>query len=71
VSGSVEKISGRCPAVTFVINTMTIVADSNTEYRKGNCSDLGNGRDVVVTGTVQLDRTLQATRIELKKAKDD
>jgi len=60
-------MSGRCPGVTFVVKTTTVVADGATEYHKGDCDDLRNGRNASVTGTVQLDRTLHATEIEIKK----
>jgi hypothetical protein len=65
--GKIDKFSGRCPNVAFTIRGTRIVADSSTDYRKGDCEDLRNGREVVVTGTVEPDHTVYATRIELKK----
>jgi len=67
VSGTIVLTLGRCPAVTFVVRLTTIKADSDTEYRKGGCSDLRIGQDVTVTGTVQPDLTVRATQIEIKK----
>jgi hypothetical protein len=67
VDGTILKISGRCPNVTFIIRTTTIVADSSTDYGNGDCGNLGIRRDVAVTGTVQTDRTVRATRIESTK----
>ena len=64
VDGTIVKISGRCPNVTFVIRTTTIVTDGSTGYGNGDCGDLGIRLDVAVTGTVQPDRTVRATRIE-------
>jgi hypothetical protein len=66
VDGTILKISGRCPNMTFIIRTTTIVADSSTDYGNGDCGNLGIRRDVAVTGTVQTDRTVRATLIESK-----
>jgi hypothetical protein len=67
VDGSIAMLSGHCPNVTFVVHATIVVAGSSTEYRKGNCGDLRNRTDVTVTGTVQPNQSLLATRIELKK----
>jgi hypothetical protein len=52
--------------VTFIIRTTTIIADSSTDYGNGDCGDLGVQRAVAVTGTVQANGTVHATRIESK-----
>ena len=67
VDGSISMLSGHCPNLTFVVHSTMVVANSSTEYRKGNCGDLRNRSDVTVTGTVQPNQSLLATRIELKK----
>jgi hypothetical protein len=54
-----------------MIRTTTIVADSSTDYSNGDCGDLRIGGDVAVTGTVQSDRTVHATRIEIKRNDDN
>jgi hypothetical protein len=54
-----------------MVDATKVVADSATDYRKGDCGDLRNGRDVAVTGTVLADRTMKATRIEIKKNDKD
>jgi Domain of unknown function (DUF5666) len=58
---------GRCPSVVFVIKTTTIIVDSSTDFRKGDCSDLRAGVNVSVTGTLQSDDKVLATKIEFKK----
>jgi hypothetical protein len=68
VDGSIGMLSGHCPNVTFVVHATKVVAGSSTEYRKGDCGDLRNRADVTVTGTVQPNQSLLATRIELKKS---
>jgi hypothetical protein len=66
VDGTILKMSGHCPNVMFIIRTTTIVADSSTDYVNGDCGDLGVQRAVAVTGTVQANGTVHATRIESK-----
>ena len=67
VEGSIAMLSGHCPNITFVVKATTVVAGSSTQYSRGKCSDLRNRTDVTVTGTVQPDQSLLATRIELEK----
>jgi uncharacterized protein DUF5666/all-beta uncharacterized protein len=67
LDGTVFGVSGRCPVITFRLGTDTVAADGSTEYRKGDCGDVDNGRRVAVTGTVQPDGTVQATIVQLNK----
>jgi hypothetical protein len=67
VDGTVSGLSGRCPNLAFQVDSTTVAAGHSTEYLKGRCEDVRNGRGVIVTGTVQPDGILLATRIELKK----
>jgi hypothetical protein len=60
-------LSGRCPNVTFIARGVPIATDSSTDFRKGGCNDLRNGRDVSVEGVVQSNRTIRATTIEIRK----
>ena len=53
--------------VGFAVQSTAVLADRDTEYKKGDCSDLRNGRDVTVTGTVLSTGAVHATRIEIKK----
>jgi hypothetical protein len=57
--------------VAFVIEATKVVADSATDFKKGNCGDLRDGRDVSVTGTVQADHTMKAMQIEINKTDND
>jgi hypothetical protein len=67
ISGAIVVTSGKCPAITFVVKLITIKADSNTDFKKGDCKDLRVGLGVSVTGTVQPDRTVKATLVEIDK----
>jgi hypothetical protein len=64
--GTVSDLSGRCPNVTFAIGIVRIVADDSTDF-KGKCGDLRNGRSVSGRGVLQLNGTIKATQLEVKK----
>jgi hypothetical protein len=57
--------------VTFTIKSTKIVADGSTGYRNGDCGKVRNGRGVTVTGTVQADQSVRATRIDIDQNNDD
>ncbi len=65
--GTVAVLIGQCPSVVFVVKTTTIVVNSSTDFRKGACSDLRAGVGVSVTGTIQPDDKVLATKVEFKK----
>jgi hypothetical protein len=67
LDGEVSALSGSCPAVTFSVDGMGVAADGSTDFSKGNCGDLQNGRLVTVTGTIQTSGIVVATVIALKK----
>ena len=70
MNGTIQALSGRCPAVMFVIGTTTIVTDGKTDFKKGDCGDLKSGRGVAVTGKTQPGLSVLATRIEFKKGNE-
>ena len=62
-------VFGGCPNVSFFVNGTRVNADGSTDYKKGNCGDIENGRGVKVDG-VQSGDAVRATKIELDKDKD-
>jgi hypothetical protein len=60
-------LSGHCPAVSFEVDGKKVRADQGTDYRKGECRDLRNGRHVDVSGVTQADGAVLATSIDVKK----
>ncbi len=64
-------LHGSCPNVTFALSGYTVVANRNTEFKKDACGALKNGVSVEVKGTTQADGTVSASRIEVKKDKDE
>ena len=66
-SGTISDASGRCPNVTFVAGGQKIAVDTSTHFDKSKCDDLKNGHSVSGEGTVQSDRTIKATEIQVQK----
>ena len=65
--GPVAALIGRCPAVAFVVKTTTIIVNTSTDFKNGDCADLKAGVDVTVTGTMQADLKVLATKVQFKK----
>src|SRR5262245_6087692 len=65
--GVVSNLSGRCPLITFNAVGCTVAADGSTEYRKSDCNDVRNGRDVSVRGVTDANSRVYATRIEVDR----
>ena len=70
MDGTVVVLIGRCPAVIFVVKTTTIIVNTSTDFKGGNCSDLRSGVDVTVTGTLQPDQKVLADKVQIKKGHD-
>ena len=65
LSGSISALSGQCPSLSFTVSATPVITIGSTGYSGGKCKDLRNGDSVVVTGTVQADRRVLATLIEV------
>jgi len=68
--GTVSGLSGRCPDLSFMAGGRRVVANRNTDYKHGKCTDLSNGDRLAITGTMITD-TVTATSIDLGGAKGD
>jgi Putative binding domain, N-terminal len=68
VAGPIDTLlPGVCPDLPFLVKGRVIVATSSTEYtRKSSCGDLAPGVNVTVTGTVQLDVSILASKIDVR-----
>jgi Domain of unknown function (DUF5666) len=66
LDGAASSVGGSCPNISFVVGGARVVADGSTDYKKGECRDVSNGRQVTVTG-LQSGDTVRATMIELQK----
>jgi hypothetical protein len=70
VSGTVARLRGTCPMVTFLVRTITITTNTVTNIDRG-CSELRNDTAIDVTGTRQADGSILATRIEREDDDED
>lgn len=66
--GTVSGVSGRCPDLSFMAGGRRVVANRNTDYKHGKCTDLSNGDRPAIAGTMIGD-TVTATSIDLKGSK--
>ncbi len=62
----ISGLMGSCPNLRFTVDSYTVTTDAETEYVKGKCSDVRNGRKLKVWGYLQADGTLAADRVEIK-----
>jgi hypothetical protein len=67
VEGIVSARTGTCPAVTFIVQTKTVVADASTQYVQLTCATLANGATVRVKGRLQEDGSVTADQIKKSK----
>lgn len=66
--GTVSSFRGVCPAVTFNLKGLTIVADGATTYVNGTCATLRPNVQVVVTGALAPERrTFKAATITITR----
>jgi hypothetical protein len=65
----VDSLSGRCPSLTFVVNKINVLANGDTAFSGGKCSDLSNGDSVDVTGTRDASGAIAATTVAITKNK--
>ena len=64
--GLVLTRSGDCPDISFLAGGRAVVANGQTDYKKGRCRDLSIGDFVKVRGTVVTGSPVTADRIEFK-----
>jgi hypothetical protein len=69
VQGLVSALRGKCPNVTFLMGSRTVIATSSTIYTAGACASLVFAQRVEVTG-VAKGTTLTASAIKERKNKD-
>jgi hypothetical protein len=65
LSGAMSALSGKCPTVSFRVGSTLISVNGQTSYSDGKCKDLSNGKQVSLTGTLQVDGSALATLINV------
>lgn len=64
IEGALGGLRGSCPALTFAVNGFTISTSGATTFDGGTCSSLKSGSKVTVTGLMQADGSVAATRVK-------
>jgi hypothetical protein len=67
VKGTVNDFAGSCPAVSFKLEGKKVITSAATRYENSVCADVKSGVIVAVTGTVQVDGSIQALAISVSK----
>lgn len=67
VDGVVSGLTGTCPALRFSVNGSIVTTNSQTSFRRGNCSHMVNGIGVEVTGRRQPDDSILASVVSLDR----
>jgi len=62
IGGTVNSVSGTCPAIVFTMGGTAVVTDNNTTWNGGTCLSLAPGGSVEATGTRNGD-TLAARQV--------
>ena len=60
-------MSGTCPSLTFKLNGYTVTTTSATEFSKGPCKDLKDGKGLWLRGELTSPSTVTALRIEFDR----
>jgi Putative binding domain, N-terminal/Domain of unknown function (DUF5666) len=64
VTGQVEEdATGRCPAISFVVDDRTIVTNADTDFKGFKCSDVKRRTTVRVVGVMQPDGSILAVEV--------
>ena len=67
LSGRIDNVRGACPSVSFELKGFVVRSTSATEFQRGPCKDLRDGREVTVFGEKKEQNTVNALKIEIKK----
>jgi len=63
LSGRASGVQGTCPALTFTLSNHTVLTSPATAFAGGPCKDLTNDTQISVTGTVQTNGTVAASKV--------
>jgi hypothetical protein len=63
----VSVLTGSCPALRFSVSGSIVTTNSQTSFRRGNCSHVVNGLGVEVTGQRLPDNSILATVVSLNR----
>jgi hypothetical protein len=64
LEGRIGSLTGSCPTLVFRVDDQLVRTDSATDFRRGDCSDARNNREVTVRGFMQPDGRVLAHRVD-------
>lgn len=64
VAGLVQSLSGSCPALTFVLDGVTVRTSGSTVFDGGTCGDLREGLRAAAIGRRAGDKTIDADHVK-------
>jgi hypothetical protein len=62
-------VFGVCPILLFTVEGRDVFTLPGTDFSKGDCGDVRNGREVEVKGVLMSDGRVRAEKVTLKKDK--
>lgn len=65
IRGVVSALTGTCPALRFAVEGQIVTTTARTDFRRGNCSHMVNGLEVLVEGTRQSNGEIAARSVTL------
>ena len=67
LTGRVSQVSGRCPTISFTLNSTKIQTTEATTFQGGSCKDVSNKDTVTVHGEQQPNGSVIASVLTLQK----
>jgi hypothetical protein len=71
LAGKVKSVSGSCPSLILQVKDYEVFTSSATEFRRGGCTDIKRGTEVVVQGVELPELRIRAVKITIKGGDDD
>jgi hypothetical protein len=68
VVGTVGRVTGTCPDLTFVLSGVTIHISSKTVFESGTCNDVKDGVRAGAIGSKRTDGSIDAARVKIAPA---
>jgi hypothetical protein len=67
VSGKVSSVSGKCPELSFNVDTTRVTTSDATDFVGRKCKDIDDTVSVSVSGILQTANVISATLVEIQK----
>jgi hypothetical protein len=71
LEGKLSDLSGKCPALTFLVDGQSVRTNGQTRFTGGDCDKVKKNSRVEITGERQSDGVVLATRVAIEREDDD